>query len=129
MTRQLEIKSFLIADYVTQDHSGKHIIVGVFDRIFSVEFPAQHNPAGIFFQFTDAEGEYQVKVQFVELQSKSSEATPEGECVLFELGTTIACDDPLSVGQVGLMIPGDGLPLPTEGAYEFRLYSNSDLVY
>ena len=122
-TRLPNVRSFLLADAVFQQKSGKWCIIGVFGKIRAREFPTVQHTMGIYVQLSDAEGDYEVK-----LELRSAE-----EKVLAALeGIKLRVDSRLT--QVDFGFQAYRLPIPEAGAYHFRMYFNGvpaieDLVF
>jgi len=55
----------------------KKTIVGVFDTIWVAKFPTDYYPTALFFRGIDAEGEFSIRVEYVQTDSQKvlAEAT------------------------------------------------------
>ena len=111
------LRSFLIADQVFQQASGKWCIIGVFDRIWAMSFPARHPSLGLFIVLADAEGHYDVKIEFRDAE--------DGVLTTIE-GIKIKVESPLATVNFGLQT--SDLPLPSPGRYFFKLYFNGEMA-
>jgi hypothetical protein len=68
MPTKPEIITFLIADNVMQERgSNKWSAIGIFDRIYSSKFPCLHANMALYVKLADAEGEYDIRVEFLAL--------------------------------------------------------------
>ncbi len=110
------VKSFLIADSVFQQTTGKWCIIGVFGRIEAETFPCLHPNLGLYVKLADAHGAFDVNVEFQDSTGK----------VLARLsGLRVDSRDPLAEPEFGVQI--QQLPLPAAGTYFFKLYFNDEL--
>ncbi len=116
-SRPPSLRSFLIADQVFQQASGKWCIIGVFDRIWATSFPARHPSLGLFIVLGDAVGAYDVKIEFRD----------SGDRVLNTIeGIKMEVQSPLATVNFGLQT--SDLPLPSPGRYFFKLFFNGELA-
>ena len=61
------VKAFLIADKVMREEGTKKwSVIGIFDRISSKNFPCIHPGLALYIRLSNAEGEYNVKIEFCE---------------------------------------------------------------
>ena len=110
--------AFLLCDQISTDRTtGKKTIVGVFDRIWVTNFPARHGPSTIYARVIDCEGEYEFKIEYVQVSSQT---------ILGEGGGTVQCRDRQQ--YTDLIFPWPQLPLPERGEYEFRLWMNNKYI-
>jgi hypothetical protein len=111
--------AILICDQVIVDEkSKKKTLVGVFDTINAVEFPANHPRVSIYARMTDAEGQYDFRIEHV--QVKTDKLLFKGEI----LGVTVP--DRLKMHELVLEL--QNVPLPESGEYEFRLWANDKYI-
>jgi len=115
MSATPKVKSFVIADQVFQQQSGKWCIIGVFDRIFSARFPARHPSLGLYLKLADAEGKYNVRM---ELQDAT------GRVVGRMAGLELTVQSRVAEPEVGLQTYN--LILPKEGTYFIKLFFNDE---
>src|SRR5437764_9643238 len=100
-----EVEWAVLCDYAFQDVGRKTCMIGVFDRIFALNVPAQHHQAAFVFKVT---GDPNERVQFrIEISRPSGGSLGEirGEVVVPEAGT------------VDVIANLQGMPLPDWGAY------------
>lgn len=104
----------LVADTGAVDPTThKKSLIGVFDRIFSREFPMQR-PLALYFRLTDGEGFYPFTIQVLHLgMEESLVAQVEGELRMQDRRQSI-----------DFLIPTPPLPFPEPGRYEFRLLAS-----
>jgi hypothetical protein len=112
-----KLQSLLIADTVFQQKSGKWCVIGIFDRILVKQFPALHHSLGLFIVVSDAQGEYNVKVEF---RNSSDQIL-----ALFE-GIKLNIQDRLA--NVGFGVQTHNLVIPSPGKYYFKLYLNDEFL-
>ncbi len=123
------VKSFLVADGVIQDRAtGKWSVIGIFDRIFSPQFPCVHPVVAIYVKLSDALGRYKVRVEFRDASEDRCVSAFEGidlaERVTEKMGFTPR--DRLQGVEFGIQT--HGLPLQKPGRYLFQLYLNDEYV-
>jgi len=111
------VKAFLIADKVMREEgTGKWSVIGIFDRILSKNFPTNHPSLALYIRLTNAEGEYNVKVEFCEAEGK----------VLSLFEGKLVVSSRLATPELGIQTYN--LPLPKPGKYLFKLYLNDDFI-
>ncbi len=110
------VKSFLIADSVFQQTSGKWCIIGVFGRIEAEAFPCVHPSLGLYVKLADARGTFEVTVEFQD---------STGQVLARLTGLRVESKDPLAEPEFGVQV--QQLPIPTAGAYFFKLYFDDRL--
>lgn len=110
-----KVNSFLIADHVFQQASGKWCLIGVFNQISLRRHPAYHPSLGLYLKLSDAEGEYDVRV---ELRSDSE------ECIATLGGIRMVVTDRLAEPQIGLQ--GNNLLIPKPGTYFLKVFFNDE---
>jgi hypothetical protein len=97
---------------VKERAGGKVSLIGIFDRVFSLAFPAVR-PMTLYFKFADAQGHYKFSVRFVQLSGGSTiaEGLAEGDIT-----------DRLSSSDALMDFPP--LLMPEPGRYEFQIFAN-----
>lgn len=113
------LKALMVSDTVIEDrHTGKKSIIGAFTNIDTTSFPCVHPQMGVYFCISDAEGEYEFKLDLVYINRNES----IGNAVL----SGVQIDSRLDIVDFGLLLP----PVQFHGAgrYEFRLYANNEFV-
>ena len=113
-----EIKSFLIADMVIQEKgSNKWSAIGIFDRISAHQFPFCHPGIGLYARFTDAQGDYHIRIEFCDT---------DGRKLAFFEGIKISVPSQLMTPDFGIQI--HNLVIPKPGQYDFNLFFNGEFV-
>ena len=110
--------AFLLCDQISVDaSSGKKTIVGVFDRIWVGQFPASHSPVWLYVRVIDCEGQYPVRVEYVQVSNQAILGRAEG---------TANSQNRHRYTDFVLQLPR--IPLPEQGEYEFRLWMNNKFI-
>ena len=113
-----EIISFLIADMVIQEKgTNKWSAIGIFDRIRAASFPYIHPGLGLYIRLADAEGNYDVRIEFCDDNNRIF--------AVFE-GTTLSIHSRLHHPDFGMKTAN--LPIPKPGKYYFKLYFNKSFA-
>jgi hypothetical protein len=113
------ISTFLVADSVFQQASGKWCVIGVFSKIQALQFPTIQFSMGLFVVASNFEGtKYAVKIEFTDSKDATL-ATMEG----IEINDVPSRRDTVEFG-----IQTGGLPLIAPGRYTFKLYFNNELA-
>jgi len=108
--------AILVCDSGTVDlNSGKKTLVGIFDRVWAKEFPTSRW-LSVYFKLSDAEGNYQFKVQYAQVKTGNIIAEVETQDAL-------TIESRLAIFDLLISYP-KALPIPEAGQYEFRLYAN-----
>ena len=106
-----ECLAMIVCDDVVEDkRSNKKTIFNAFNQIAAPKFPTKHQKLVVFLSLTNGHGTVPFDLQFV---------MGADEKVLCGLKGAVKFDDPLAV--VELVLTMQGLPLPKEGQYSFRL--------
>ena len=114
MSPKPQIKSFLIADMVIQEQGTyKWSAIGIFDRIYSKNFPCVHANMALYVKLADALGDYDVRVEFCDANMQ--------KLSVFQ-GVKINVADKLSAPECGIQTKN--LIIPRPGKYTFDLYCN-----
>lgn len=111
------VKAFLIADKVMREEGTKKwSVIGIFDRISSKNFPCIHPSLALYIRLSNAEGEYNVKIEFCEIDGK----------VLSLFEGKLKVGSRLATPEIGIQTYN--LPLPKPGRYLFKLYLNDEFI-
>ena len=115
-----ELKAILTCDTIIADKAtDKYSLIGIFDRIYIARFPAAHFPSCLYVAFTEASGDYKMRLEFYDLT--------EGKVIgSASLPNPIHCPDRFRIHQVVFRLPP--VPLPHEGSYEMRVYANDQIL-
>lgn len=108
------VLAVLLCDTIIRDaETGKTTLVGLFDVVTAVAFPAVQQ-FGIYIKLTDAQGPYMIRLEYVDLA---------GDRIIesHEVGP-IEVADRLAPTELTLVIAAR---VPAAGSYEFRVYANN----
>jgi len=95
-------------------NSGKKTLVGIFDRVLTKKFPTSRW-LSVYFKLIDAQGNYQFKVQYAQVQTGK---------ILAEIQTdALTIESRLDTRDFLITYPAP-LAIPEKGQYEFRIYAN-----
>jgi len=111
------LKSYLIADMVFKQEGGKWCVIGIFSKLYAPRYPVIHPSLGLLIQVSDAEGEYDVKLEVRDSNDRTITVLPR-----FKL----AVHDRLAVVEFGTQTRH--LLIPALGKYRFRLSFNDEFV-
>jgi len=104
----------LVCDVAVPDPStGKKNLIGIFDRVNVGKFPTERQMS-LYMKVTDAEGDYDTEVRYLQVSSGKVLAKAEGK---------LHSENRLA--SIELIIKFPPLPIPEEGRYEFQVWANS----
>ena len=110
--------AFLLCDQIiVEAGSGKKTIVGVFDRVGVRQFPATHSPAWLYIRVIDCEGEYEHRIEYVQVATQKILARANGTATSKNRHV-----------YAEFVLPCPPLQLPEPGEYEFRLWLNEKFI-
>jgi hypothetical protein len=104
------VLAMIVCDYYYRDmHSGKSVLAGTFSSINSPSFPTKHGNCGVYLVLTDVAHDGKLQLEFKKEDGSFAMKLPawhvkrpDSRRAMVEVGGNIA-----------------GLPLPSEGEYEF----------
>ena len=114
------LQALVLADHVYVDRlTGKKVIAGTFNRLWSVVFPAEYSsPTYAYICLTDIKKSALVRLRYVEADDNK---------ILMELpGVEVTAKSPLD--SVELIVEVPPLPMPHEGTYHFEVYADDKLL-
>ena len=110
--------ALLVCDHViVERETNKHSLIGTFNCFRFPRFPATTPSFSVYICFTNARGEYDIKLDVINLALDAPIATAT---------THLSLKDPLSDVELALRFPHVNFPHP--GRYEFRLYANGHIL-
>ena len=110
--------AFLICDYaIREEGTGKVSLIGIFENINAIRFPSMHGLLCVYAKLTDAEGDYEIRLELVRLE----DLAVIGQGVL-----TMTIGDRMAAAELVFQL--GGLVFERTGKYEFRLYANDKSV-
>jgi len=98
---------------VTDPNTRKNNLIGIFDRVNVGKFPTTRRMS-LYVKVTDAEGDYDTEVRYVQVGSGKVLAQAQGKL-----------HSANRLASVELLIQFPPLPIPAEGRYEFQIRTNS----
>ena len=108
------IVAALVCDVAVADPStGKKNLIGIFDRVNVGKF-STNRQISLYIKVTDAYGDYELEVRYVQVNSGKVLARAEGE---------LHSNNKLA--SIDMIVPFPPLPIPEEGRYEFQVWANS----
>ncbi len=112
------LNAMLICDLtIREERTGKVSLIGVFESIAATTFPTVHRALAVYAKLSDAEGEYDIRLELVRLDDARTVA--EGR-----MAAKFA--DRLTAAE--LIFNLENLPFERPGRYEFRLHANERFV-
>ena len=108
----------LCDDVIVDERSKKKTLVGVFDQVLAHQFPVEHRPLTIYARLKDAEGQYHLRVEYV--QVSTDRVLGRGD-----LGTMTI---PSRLFITELVLTPPTIRIPEAGAYEFRIWANDRYI-
>lgn len=114
------LNAIVLCDHVHLDPTtSKYTLLGTFDRIFSRQFPAVCPSAALFVNFSDAQGEYRLRIEVISLDQNVviAEHTMEPAVVVA---------DRLEAANVVIVL--QGMTFQEAGKYAVRLYANDQFL-
>jgi hypothetical protein len=108
------VVAMLICDQIiTEEGTNKRSLIGVFDNLFTLQFPVIVPKVGVYAKLADAEGQYLFRIRVVDLKDES---------LIGEVQVQADIPDGSQYSEIALNF--GGVPLPDEGRYEFQLYAD-----
>lgn len=103
---------------ITDETTKKKSLIGIFEHVYSPQFPCVHGSLSLYIKLSDAAGDYQFRLELYDLEANRK----IGE------GTTplITIKDRQSIHEIVFNLLG--LVFERPGKYEFRLYANDELI-
>lgn len=107
----------VICDVAARDPStGKWSLLGVFSSVWAMKFPTKR-PMTVYFKLSDAEGRYEIKINFVNADDGVQIATASVEARI---------DDRLESPDIA--VPFASLDFAKVGRYEFQVWVNASFL-
>jgi len=113
------VNAMLVCDKViTEAHTNKKSLIGIFGNINAYKFPCVHNFLSVYIKFTDAIGEYNFHLELVNLEDGSIVGRSD-------IPKTITVNDPLVTHDLVFNLAA--LKFTNPGKYEFRIFANDEV--
>ena len=103
------------------EDTGRHSLLGLFDRVVVNSVPAAQRPFAVFVSLTNLHGSYALTVQIVR-------AADDLEIARVHLQGRVTRDDPLRTETQVFHVPG-GTTVPSFGVYLVRLLANGRTIH
>ena len=116
--RSMEVKTAVLADTANVSQEGKLNIIGIFNRIFSKEFPATHPVMSFVVRLEAHQSEAGEHTMQVTIANEDGRKIAEIK-VDFTLGKAVNAALPIG-GNI--IIPIQGAQFPAEGVYSFDIF-------
>lgn len=114
-----QVIAFILCERATKDNeTGQWTLVKVLSKIGGYEFPATQPHLSVYVGFSEAKGDYGIKLQLIDIDKK----LVIGETNLMK--TEI--NDPSSYNEFVISI--EGLTFPHPGTYSFLFLANDRIV-
>src|SRR3989338_11527853 len=111
--------AMLICDYViTEQGTNKKSLIGIFENITAPQFPMTHYSLSVYVKLTDAQGDYQFRLELVDLKTNGVLA----QCALPQ---SVHIGNPLETRE--LVFNLRGLKFSQAGQCEFQIYANDHI--
>ena len=119
MVRKPTLQALVLADHVYIEQTGKKIIAGTFNRIWSRDFPSVlGRTTWAYICLTDLQGSVPIALRYTDLRTN--------EVLLGTKPITAESTDPLASGELIVEVPP--FPLPHEGAYAFEVFAADESI-
>ncbi len=105
--------AILVCDVAVRDPAtGKHSLIGIFDRIWAQKFPTRRT-LFLYIKLADAQGRYNLEARFLRSQTGEELVRAKGEAEI---------SDRLIAADFSIQLPP--VEFPAEGRYEFQVWAN-----
>ena len=112
------LNAMLICDMtIREEVTGKTSLIGIFENIEARQFPVRHGLLCVYAKLTDAQGEYDIRLDLVRLD----DLTLIGQA---QIHATL--EDRMGVAELDFQL--GNLVFERPGRYEFRLWANNRVV-
>lgn len=114
-----DVLSLIVCDQIITDrHTGKQSLIGMFSNIHAWRFPAAHPQLCVYAALTEGYGETELLIRIVD----SNEARPP----IVEGRGTVDFKNPRAIAN--LVLQFHGLTFPGPGEYRVQIYSGGALL-
>lgn len=119
MVKKPTLQALVLADHIYVEQTGKKIIAGVFNRLWSDKFPTKLNrPTWAYVCLTDVQGSVPISLRYTDLRTN--------EVLLGTKPIIAKSTDPLASGELVVEVPP--LPMPHEGTYAFEVFAEDESI-
>ena len=111
--------AILLCDQIIVDErSKKKTLVGIFDSIYASQFPTKHQLLSVYVRLTDAEGQYNFRMDYV--QVKTDKLLGRADIPPVDITGR------LKIQELIMQFPP--IEILEQGDYEFRLWANDRYI-
>jgi len=104
-------------DMIIDQETGKHSLIGIFDRIGAPQFPARHHRLSLYIELTNGHGQYDIKVGLMDVKADEE---------VISIGGPMSFPDPLAVVKMRLRL--NNVVFPRFSEYRFQVWANNELL-
>jgi hypothetical protein len=108
----------LCSQTIIEQGTGKVSLIGVFNSFFLTTIPGQTSACEAFCQITDAEGDYELRIEVQDLQDNSIIARAEQ--------SHVSIPDRLTTANI--IVPVPPLPITRPGIFDFVVFANGNEI-
>ena len=111
-------EAMLICDsIITETQTNKKSLIGIFEEIYAAKVPFRHESLSVYAKFTGALGDYQFKLELVDL--RTNEVIGRGTTEILKISDKLRSYE--------LVFNLKGLVFKNAGKYEFQLSANDEV--
>ena len=112
------VKAILICDQIIHEHvTNKKSLIGIFEDIHLLQFPANYPRIGVYVNLTDAHGKYVLEVRLI---------SPDGKEIGPVKTPEVEIDSPLRTCEFALQ--AQNIPFREPGQYEVQIFANGEFL-
>jgi hypothetical protein len=112
------LNAMLVCDAAIKEAgTGKISLIGIFENLNTVNFPARHPQLAVYVKLTDAAGQYQLRLELVQLENATIIGQGEGAVTVHD-----------RMESAELVFELHNLTFNAPGLYSFNLSANGRLV-
>jgi len=112
------VKAILTCDQIIHEHlTNKKSLIGIFEDIHLLQFPATHPRIGVYVNLTGAHGKYCLEVRLI---------TPDGQQIGPIKTPEVEIDSPLRTCEFALQ--AQNIPFQQPGTYEVQILANGEFL-
>lgn len=119
MVKKPILQALILADHIYVEVTGKKIIAGVFNRLWSNKFPTQFaRTTWAYLCLTDVLGSVPISLRYTDLRTN--------EVLLATRPLTAESSDPLASTEIIIEVPP--FPMPHDGTYAFEVFAKDESI-
>ena len=118
MAPKPSVKAILICDQIIHEQgTNKKSLIGIFEDIHLLQFPANYPRIGVYVNLTDAHGKYVLEVRLV---------SPDGNHIGPVRTPEVEIDSPLRTCEFALQ--AQNIPFRVPGKYDVQIFANDEFL-